>query len=122
MQPGIDIGPAVDEAQLETVLRLHRDRQEGRRRLLLRRQPPDRRRPRQRLISSSRRFSPTSPRAMTIAQEEIFGPVLAIMRAKDFEDAMRIANNIPFGLSVVRSRPPTSRDVSNSSTAPKPAC
>jgi len=36
---------------------------------------------------------------MTIAREEIFGPVLAVMRAKDFEDAMRIANNIPFGLS-----------------------
>jgi aldehyde dehydrogenase (NAD+) len=35
----------------------------------------------------------------TIAQEEIFGPVLAVMRAKDFDDAMRIANNIPFGLS-----------------------
>ena len=35
----------------------------------------------------------------TIAQEEIFGPVLAVMRAKDFEDAMRIANDIPFGLS-----------------------
>src|SRR6266480_3791174 len=36
---------------------------------------------------------------MRIAQEEIFGPVLAVMRAKDFGDAMRIANNIPFGLS-----------------------
>src|SRR5207253_1812854 len=36
---------------------------------------------------------------MTIAREEIFGPVLAVMRAKDFEDAMRIANNIPLGLS-----------------------
>jgi len=36
---------------------------------------------------------------MTIAQEEIFGPVLAVMRAKNFDDAMRIANNIPFGLS-----------------------
>jgi aldehyde dehydrogenase (NAD+) len=35
----------------------------------------------------------------TIAREEIFGPVLAILRARDFEDAMRIANNIPFGLS-----------------------
>ncbi len=35
----------------------------------------------------------------TIAREEIFGPVLAIMRARDFEDAMRIANAIPFGLS-----------------------
>src|SRR5207247_4562411 len=37
--------------------------------------------------------------AHVIAREEIFGPVLALMRAKDFEDAMRIANNIPFGLS-----------------------
>jgi aldehyde dehydrogenase (NAD+) len=36
---------------------------------------------------------------MTIAREEIFGPVLALMRARDFEDAMRVANNIPLGLS-----------------------
>ena len=36
---------------------------------------------------------------MRIAQEEIFGPVLAVMKAKDFDDAMKIANNIPFGLS-----------------------
>ena len=37
---------------------------------------------------------------MTIAQEEIFGPVLSIIKAKDFEDAIRIANNVSFGLSV----------------------
>ena len=36
---------------------------------------------------------------MRIAQEEIFGPVLSVIRAKDFEDALRIANDIPFGLS-----------------------
>jgi aldehyde dehydrogenase (NAD+) len=35
----------------------------------------------------------------TIAREEIFGPVLAVMRARDFDEAMRIANDIPFGLS-----------------------
>jgi 1-pyrroline-5-carboxylate dehydrogenase len=35
----------------------------------------------------------------TIAQEEIFGPVLAVIRAKDFDDAMRIANNTEFGLT-----------------------
>ncbi|MBV8374849.1 MAG: L-glutamate gamma-semialdehyde dehydrogenase [Candidatus Eremiobacteraeota bacterium] len=35
----------------------------------------------------------------TIAQEEIFGPVLAVIKAKDFEDAMRIANNTEFGLT-----------------------
>ena len=35
----------------------------------------------------------------TIAQEEIFGPVLAIIRAKDFDDALRIANNTQYGLT-----------------------
>ncbi|HZY96512.1 MAG TPA: L-glutamate gamma-semialdehyde dehydrogenase [Candidatus Cybelea sp.] len=35
----------------------------------------------------------------TIAQEEIFGPVLAVIKAKDFDDAMRIANNTEFGLT-----------------------
>jgi 1-pyrroline-5-carboxylate dehydrogenase len=38
------------------------------------------------------------PRA-TIAQEEIFGPVLALIRATDFDDALRIANNTEFGLT-----------------------
>ena len=34
-----------------------------------------------------------------IAQEEIFGPVLAVLRAKDFEDGMAIANNTNFALT-----------------------
>ena len=34
-----------------------------------------------------------------ISQEEIFGPVLAVIKAKDFDDAMRIANNTEFGLT-----------------------
>jgi 1-pyrroline-5-carboxylate dehydrogenase len=34
-----------------------------------------------------------------IAQEEIFGPVLAIIKAKNFDDAMAIANNTEFGLT-----------------------
>jgi len=35
----------------------------------------------------------------TIAQEEIFGPVLAIIKAKDFDDALHIANDTEFGLT-----------------------
>jgi 1-pyrroline-5-carboxylate dehydrogenase len=35
----------------------------------------------------------------TIAQEEIFGPVLAVLKAKDFDDALRIANDTQFGLT-----------------------
>ena len=35
----------------------------------------------------------------TIAQEEIFGPVLAVIKAKDFDDALRIANDSQYGLT-----------------------
>jgi aldehyde dehydrogenase (NAD+) len=36
---------------------------------------------------------------MTIAREEIFGPVLSIIPYDDEEDAIRIANDTPYGLS-----------------------
>jgi 1-pyrroline-5-carboxylate dehydrogenase len=35
----------------------------------------------------------------TIAQEEIFGPVLAVIKAKDFDEALQIANDTEFGLT-----------------------
>ncbi|CAN5478985.1 aldehyde dehydrogenase [soil metagenome] len=37
--------------------------------------------------------------SMTIAQEEIFGPVLAVIPFDDEEDAIRIANDSPYGLA-----------------------
>jgi len=98
MQAGIEIGPAVDQPAMETILRyIDIGKKEG-----------------GTLLCGGSRLtgnchdkgffvSPTVfsdvTETMTIAKEEIFGPVLAIMKAKDFEDAMRIANNIPFGLS-----------------------
>jgi len=36
---------------------------------------------------------------MAIAQEEVFGPVLAILRVPDFDAAIRAANDVAFGLS-----------------------
>jgi aldehyde dehydrogenase (NAD+) len=36
---------------------------------------------------------------MKVAQEEIFGPVLAVIAFDDAEDAVRKANDIPFGLA-----------------------
>jgi betaine-aldehyde dehydrogenase len=36
---------------------------------------------------------------MTIAQEEIFGPVLSIIAYRDEEDGIRIANDSPYGLA-----------------------
>jgi aldehyde dehydrogenase (NAD+) len=41
------------------------------------------------------RVSPDSD----LAQEEIFGPVLAVMRAKDFDEAISVANGTQYGLS-----------------------
>ncbi|MBW7889307.1 MAG: aldehyde dehydrogenase family protein [Bacteroidetes bacterium] len=38
-------------------------------------------------------------REMRIAKEEIFGPVLSVLRAKNFEDAVTILNNTEYGLS-----------------------
>lgn len=43
-------------------------------------------------------FADVAPDAR-IAQEEIFGPVLACLRASDFDDALRIANGTKYGLT-----------------------
>ncbi|MGP4670277.1 aldehyde dehydrogenase family protein [Agrobacterium pusense] len=43
-------------------------------------------------------FSEVTP-AMTIAREEIFGPVLAVISYDDEEEAISIANDTPFGLA-----------------------
>jgi 1-pyrroline-5-carboxylate dehydrogenase len=39
------------------------------------------------------------PPMARISQEEIFGPVLAVIKARNFEDALAIANNTEFGLT-----------------------
>ena len=41
----------------------------------------------------------TADNSMTIAQEEIFGPVLTIIPFDDEDDAVRIANDSPYGLA-----------------------
>ena len=52
-----------------------------------------------RATSCGRRCSPTCSNDMTIAQEEIFGPVLAIIPYDDEDDAVRIANDTIYGLA-----------------------
>ncbi len=96
--PGVDMGPAVDEAQLETDLRyIEIGTQEagpplfGGRRLT----GPDYDKG---YFVEPTIFAGVTPE-MRIAQEEIFGPVLAVMKAADFEDALHIANSVPYGLS-----------------------
>ncbi|AHY45604.1 D1pyr5carbox2: putative delta-1-pyrroline-5-carboxylate dehydrogenase [Rubrobacter radiotolerans] len=43
-------------------------------------------------------YSEVSPQAR-LAQEEIFGPVLSVMKARDFDEALKIANDTPYGLT-----------------------
>ncbi len=98
MQPGVEIGPVVDQAQLDTVLKYIEigKKEAGAPRVGGNRLTGGG-------LEKGYFVEPTIfadvEERMTIAQEEIFGPVLAVMRAKNFDDAMRIANNIPFGLS-----------------------
>ena len=43
-------------------------------------------------------FADVTPHAR-LAQEEIFGPVLAVLKARDLDEALRIANDTPFALT-----------------------
>ncbi|MCW5659046.1 MAG: aldehyde dehydrogenase family protein [Burkholderiaceae bacterium] len=43
-------------------------------------------------------FTETTP-GMRINREEIFGPVISVIRAKDYDEALALANDTPFGLS-----------------------
>ena len=38
-------------------------------------------------------------RERRLAREEIFGPVLSVLKARDYDDAVAIANDVPYGLS-----------------------
>lgn len=98
MDPQTEMGPSVDENQFKTVLEyLNIGREDG-----------------ATLVCGGDRatgngldkgyfvkptvFDNVTP-DMRIAREEIFGPVLSVMRVKDFEAAMTVANDTEFGLS-----------------------
>ena len=43
-------------------------------------------------------FTETTP-AMRINREEVFGPVASVIRVKDYDEALAVANDTPFGLT-----------------------
>jgi acyl-CoA reductase-like NAD-dependent aldehyde dehydrogenase len=98
LDPSVHIGPCVDRNQMETVLRYIEigKKEAGQPRVGGNRLTGGE-------YDKGYFVEPTIfadvTEDMVIAKEEIFGPVLAVMRARNFEDAMRIANNTPFGLS-----------------------
>lgn len=97
MTPGMDLGPLATAKQLDTVLRyIDIARSEatwlcGGERL----QGGDYDKG---YYVSPAVFTDVTP-SMRIAREEIFGPVIAIIEAVDFEDAMAKANDTEYGLS-----------------------
>jgi aldehyde dehydrogenase (NAD+) len=93
-----DVGPLVDRQQLDTVMRyIEAGVKEGATLALGGHQLRGAGYDRGYFVEPTIFTDVTEP--MTIAGEEIFGPVLAVMRARDFEDAIRIANGVAFGLS-----------------------
>ena len=93
-----DMGPLVSEAQLEKVLRyIDTGCREGARLLYGGRRPESDRLKRGFFIEPAA-FADAAP-GMRIIEEEIFGPVLAIMTFEDEEEAVRLANQSAYGLS-----------------------
>lgn len=96
LKEGTQIGPVVDEKQLQQDLHyLEIGREEGARVALggerLERATPG-------YYLSPALFTETS-NDMRINREEIFGPIASVVRARDYEEALFLANDTEFGLS-----------------------
>jgi acyl-CoA reductase-like NAD-dependent aldehyde dehydrogenase len=96
LKSGTHIGPVVDQNQLEQDLRyLHVGKDEGATLHwggeILNRETPG-------FYMQPAIFTGAS-NAMRIAREEIFGPVACVIRAKDYDEALALANDTEFGLA-----------------------
>ena len=97
LQAGMEMGPSVDETQMNTVLKyIEIGKNEG-----------ELRSGGARLTGSKYDkgwfvaptiFDKVKPDSR-IAQEEIFGPVVSVIRVKDFDEALEVANSVRYGLS-----------------------
>jgi alpha-ketoglutaric semialdehyde dehydrogenase len=96
LKPGTQVGPVVDQGQLEQDLSyLEIGQKEG-----------------GRLAWGGERLKretegyylqpaliTETANAMRINQEEVFGPVASVIRVKDYDEALAVANDTPYGLS-----------------------
>ena len=96
LAPGTDIGPVVDQSQLDQDLGyLEVGRKEGAKLV----------RGGERLERKTKGFylAPAlfteASNEMRISREEIFGPVASVIRARDYDEALALANDTEFGLS-----------------------
>jgi aldehyde dehydrogenase (NAD+) len=96
LKPGIEIGPVVDARQLEKDLEyVEIGRKEGAKLVhggeRLKRETDG-------FYMAPALFTETTGQ-MRINREEVFGPVAAVIRVKDYEAALAAANDTPYGLS-----------------------
>jgi len=95
LDPGTQIGPVVDERQLAQDLDyIAVGREEGAK--LVGGERPSLDKPGFYLRPA---LFVGADNGMRIAREEIFGPVAAVIRVKDYEEALAVANDTEFGLS-----------------------
>ena len=93
---GTDIGPVVDQSQLDQDLRYIAIGKEEGAKLAAGGERLERGTPG--FFLSPALFVDVAPQ-MRIACEEIFGPVAGVIRAKDYDEALELANDTEFGLT-----------------------
>lgn len=96
LDAGVDVGPVINEASLKKIEKyVQIGKEDGAKLICGGERAPE--------AGSGWFFQPTIfddvKRNMRIAQEEIFGPVTAIIPVNDLREAIDVANDIEFGLS-----------------------
>lgn len=96
--PATEMGPSVDEGQFKTVLNyIDIGREDGAEMVCGGERASGEGLDRGYFVKPTV-FDRVTP-DMRIAREEIFGPVLSVLRVKSFEEAMQVANDCEYGLS-----------------------
>ena len=98
LEPGTTMGPLVSQGQLRSVDRYVRQGVGGGCDLLTGGKSLTENPERQGYYYAPTVFDRV-PADSALAQEEIFGPVLPVLRVRDFDEAMTIANSTPYGLA-----------------------
>ncbi|MFQ5639580.1 MAG: aldehyde dehydrogenase family protein [bacterium] len=98
LKPATDVGPLVNEGQRQTVAEYVEIGQKEGATLAVGGQSYDEGACQNGWFYKPTIFTDVTPE-MRIAKEEIFGPVLSVLRIKSFEEAVEVLNNTQYGLS-----------------------
>jgi len=95
LAPGTDIGPVVDQSQLDQDLSYVEIGRKENAKLVIGGERLARKTDGYYLAPA---LFTEATNAMRISREEIFGPVASVIRAKDYDEALALANDTDFGL------------------------